>query len=123
MKNLSRLFALASLAFALCLLACARQTAVKNTNTQKPEEKPSQTEPTGAIEITSAPSGAQVILIEVTESGAGEPKPRGATPTTINLAPGKYTVHLEKTGYKFFQKEVTVKENQTVKVAATLRKQ
>jgi hypothetical protein len=121
MKNISRLFALASVV-ALCLFACARQTAVKNTNTQKPQEKPAQTQPTGSIEITSTPAGAQVILIEETEAGAGEPETRGATPTTVTVPPGKYTVHLEKNGYRFFQKQVAVKENQTVKVAATLRK-
>lgn len=126
MNKPSRIFAIASLAFALAsLLACARPPAgeSKNTNAQKPQEKPSQTEPTCAIEATSVPSGAQVILIEITESGAGEPKPRGVTPTTITIPPGKYTVHFEKTGYKFFQKEINVKLNETVKVAASLRKQ
>lgn len=126
MKNLSRIFVITSLAFALAsLAACARPPAgeSKNANAQKGQEKPTQTEPTGAIEATSTPSGAQVILIEITEAGAGEPKPRGVTPTTITIPPGKYTVHFEKTGYRFFQKEINVKENQRVKVAASLRKQ
>jgi hypothetical protein len=45
------------------------------------------------------------------------------TPTTISgVKPGKYTVDLEKVGYRFFQKEVTVKKGATVKVSATLKK-
>jgi hypothetical protein len=124
MKNLSRIFATVLLTFALAsLLACAQPPTSQNTNAQKPQEKPAQTGPTGTIEATSTPPGAQVILIEMTEAGAGEPKPQGVTPTTIAVQPGKYTVHFEKTGYKFFQKEIDVKENQTVKVAASLRKQ
>jgi PEGA domain-containing protein len=79
---------------------------------------------TGAsIEVTSAPPGAGVTLIPTSEAGAGSPQSYGLTPTTItNLAPGDYTVHLEKTGYKYFQKEVKLKENATVKVNAALKK-
>lgn len=77
----------------------------------------------GSIEITSKPPGARVLLIATDESGASEPQPRGATPTTItNLSPGTYTVHLELTGYKYFQQKVEVKENSTAKVTAILRK-
>ncbi len=126
MKNVSRIFVITSLALALAsLLACTRPPAgeSKNTNAQKPQEKQSQTTPVGTIEAASTPPGAQVILIEMTEAGSGEPKPRGVTPATITVPPGKYTVHFEKTGYRFFQKEISVKENQTVKVAASLRKQ
>lgn len=58
------------------------------------------------------------------ESGAGEPQAKGITPTTItDLAPGKYTVDLEKPGYRFFQKEVNVKAGSTAKVTANLKKQ
>jgi len=37
-------------------------------------------------------------------------------------AAGKYTVDLEKPGYKFFQKEVEVKPGKTLKVDAPLKK-
>ena len=88
----------------------------------KQASKPAQTA-AGSIEVTSTPSGANILLIATDEGGAGEPQPRGITPTTINgLAPGKYTVHLEKTGYRFSQKKIEVKAGSTVKVAATLRK-
>lgn len=79
---------------------------------------------TGSIEVTSTPPGARVLLVSVDEGGAGEPQPRGVTPTTITgVYPGKYTVDLEKPGYRFFQRNVVVKENVTAKVNAKLRKQ
>lgn len=78
---------------------------------------------TGSIEVSSTPSGARVLLVAVDEGGAGEPQARGQTPTTItDVYPGKYTVDLEKPGYKFFQKDVVVKENKIAKVNATLRR-
>lgn len=79
---------------------------------------------TGSIEISSTPPGARVLLVPIDEGGASEPQPRGVTPTTITgVSPGKYTVDLEKSGYRFFQKDVVVKANSTARVKATLRKQ
>ncbi|MFY9610891.1 MAG: PEGA domain-containing protein [Blastocatellia bacterium] len=94
----------------------------RNSN-EPPASKMAQTG-TGSIEVTSTPAGARVLLVSIDEGGAGEPQPRGVTPTTITgVYPGKYTVDLEKPGYRFFQKDVVVKESVTVKVKATLRKQ
>src|SRR5215510_1086338 len=77
----------------------------------------------GSIEVSSVPPGARVLLISDDESGAGEPQSKGLTPTTITgIEPGKYTVHLERPGYKFFQKDITVKAGSTVKVNGTLKK-
>ncbi len=88
---------------------------------------PAQTEApkaVGSIEVTSNPPGARVILIEIEEAGAGPPQPRGVTPVIIeNVAPGNYTVHLEKPGYRFFQKDIKVTEGKPEKIAATLRKE
>ena len=95
-------------------------SSTSNTNSPSKPEQPK----TGNIEIASSPSGARVLLVPDEESGAGEPQARGVTPATITgLAPGKYTVDLEKPGYRFFQKQVTVKAGGTAKVTATLRKQ
>lgn len=92
-------------------------------NSNEPASKIAQTG-TGSIEVSSTPAGARVLLVSVDEGAAGEPQPRGVTPTTITgVYPGKYTVDLEKPGYRFFQKNVVVKENVTAKVKATLRKQ
>jgi hypothetical protein len=98
----------------------ASQSKAANDNaTAKPEQKT-----TGSIDVTSKPPGARVLLVATDEGGAGEPQPKGITPTTITeLAPGKYTVDLEKPGYRFSQTEVKVKAGATVKVAAALKKQ
>jgi hypothetical protein len=98
----------------------ASQSKAANENvTAKPEQKT-----TGSIDVTSTPPGARVLLVATDEGGAGEPQPKGITPTTITgLAPGKYTVGLEKPGYTFFQKEVNVKAGTVAKVITTLKKQ
>jgi hypothetical protein len=78
----------------------------------------------GSIEVTSTPPRAKVLLILRDEGGASEPQSRGVTPTTIErLSPGKYTVHLELAGYRYFQKDVEVKENTTTKVKAVLKRE
>lgn len=90
------------------------------TNSSRPANKST----TGSIEVTSVPPGARVLLISSDQGGAGEPQSKGVTPTTItDVQPGKYTVDLERPGYRFFQKEVEVKAGKAVKVSATLRKQ
>ena len=97
--------------------------APSNSSQVKPAEQPSQSS-TGAIEVSSVPPGARVLLISTDGDTAGEPQSKGSTPTMINgVKPGKYTVDLEKQGYRFFQKEITVKKGSTVKISATLKKQ
>lgn len=92
-------------------------------NSNEPQASKIAQTGTGSIEVTSIPPGARVLLVLVDDGGAGEPQPRGVTPTTITgVYPGKYTVDLEKPGYRFFQKDVVVKENVTATVKATLRK-
>lgn len=96
--------------------------APSNASPAKPSEKPSQSS-TGTIEVSSVPPGAQVLLIATDDDTAGEPQRKGLTPTTITeVRPGKYTVDLEKPGYKFFQKEIVVKKGKTTNVSAALRK-
>ena len=115
-----------------CTPGAPANTNQPNINTNAAPSNSSQTKPsqqsnqstTGTIEVSSVPPGARVLLISNDESGAGEPQPKGSTPTTITgIQPGKYTVDLEKQGYKFFQKEITVKKGSTVKISATLKKQ
>lgn len=78
----------------------------------------------GTIEVSSVPPGARVLLVSTDEAGAGEPQSKGLTPISITgLQPGKYTVDLEKPGYRFFQREVVVKEGAVTKVNASLKKQ
>jgi hypothetical protein len=94
-----------------------------NSSQAKPSEQPNNST-TGTIEVSSVPPGARVLLISTDEDTAGEPQPKGLTPTTITgVQPGKYTVDLERPGYRFFQKDITVKKGSTAKVSATLKKQ
>ncbi|MBI3651734.1 MAG: PEGA domain-containing protein [Acidobacteria bacterium] len=77
----------------------------------------------GAIKIGSKPDGASVMLIADEGGEAGKPQLRGSSPTIIaDLAPGKYTVHLELKGFKSFQKAVEVKAGETVTVLADLKR-
>jgi len=95
------------------------QSKAANDNAPAKTEQKS----TGTIEVSSSPSGARVLLVSTDEGGAGEPQARGTTPTTISgLNAGKYTVDLEKPGYRFFQKDVAVKEGKTVQINAALKK-
>ena len=77
----------------------------------------------GSMEVSSTPAGASVILVPDLGDAAGIPETKGSTPAMITgLAPGKYTVEIEKPGYKSYQKEVEVKQGQSVKVAGRLSK-
>ena len=122
---------------ALALISCAGpQTDTVNRNApaagneNAPPAPASGTTParseatdTGSIRVESTPTGAEVMLITEAVGGASPPEPRGTTPMTITgLAPGPYTVHLEKPGYKFFQKSVQLKPGETASVKATLKK-
>jgi hypothetical protein len=138
MKLSYRLLILACFAVAIATAGCATREPSGNTNknssaninasppktaAEAPPVKTSQPG-TGSIEVSSTPSGARVLLVAVDEGGAGEPQARGLTPTTItDVYPGKYTVDLEKPGYKFFQKDVVVKANSSTKISANLKKQ
>jgi hypothetical protein len=79
---------------------------------------------TGSIDVSSTPPGARVLLVLEDEGGAGEPQPRGITPTVITgVYPGKYTVHLEMPGYRYSQQSVQVKAGSSVKITRTLKRQ
>ena len=94
-----------------------------NTSQSKPSQQPAQST-TGSIEVISNPPGARVLLISNDEGGAGEPQSKGLTPTMITgVAPGKYTVHLERPGYRFSQDNVEIKAGQTIKINKFLKKQ
>ena len=96
--------------------------ATSNTNKAAPAPNASPSKAGGTIEIESTPTGAAVILIRSEDGSAGNPERKGSTPLTITgVAPGQYSIDLEKTGFKSFQKDVDVKENKTLKIRATLK--
>ena len=64
-----------------------------------------------------------MVMIREEEGSSGDPERKGSTPVMISgVAPGKYSINLEKPGFKPFQKEVEVKEAKTVKITATLKR-
>jgi len=99
------------------------RASVSNANKPAPVAIPVPSPAGGVIEVTSAPAGAVVVLIREEEGGAGNPQRKGVTPVTISgVDPGKYSVTLEKSGFRYFQKEIEVKQNKTVRVAASLKR-
>lgn len=133
--NLTASFLAASLGLSACSITPPTNSNQRDINSNAAQSNTSQGDSsqnksvkqsttTGSIEVNSVPPGARVLLVSTDEGGAGEPQQKGLTPVTIlGLSPGKYTVDLERPGYKFFQKEVTVKPGGTAKVSATLKKQ
>jgi hypothetical protein len=100
--------------------ANAAQSKPANNNSSQKAQQTNR----GSIEVTSVPPGAGVTLIPTSEDGASAPRSYGLTPATItDLAPGKYTINLQKVGYGYAQKEVEVAANKTVKVNLSLKKQ
>jgi hypothetical protein len=78
----------------------------------------------GSIQVISTPPGAAITLIAIGEGFAGQPEPKGATPVTVTgVTAGKYTVDVEKPGYRYYQKDVVVKDGQTVKLTVPLKKE
>jgi len=69
-------------------------------------------EKTGAISITSTPSGAEVYLNN---------EYRGTTPATITAVPaGNHTIEVRERGYTSWSTSVTVNQESTVSVSSTL---
>ncbi|MEN3332781.1 MAG: hypothetical protein V7641_2146 [Blastocatellia bacterium] len=124
------------LAFAACSPASNSNTATGNATpdnanvTKRVIANPAntnvaaQSKPgTGSIEIGSIPSGAGITLVPTSPDSDGAPQSYGPTPATINdLSPGKYTVNLNKNGYKPFRQDVEVKADSMVRVKALLKK-
>ncbi len=123
-------------AFNLFTVACSLHEPATNnqanTNANVAQSKPANNNSAqkapqanmGSIEVTSVPPGAGVTLIRTYEDGADTPRSYGLTPATItDLAPGKYTINVQKAGFGYAQKEVEVAANKTVKVNLSLKKQ
>jgi len=88
-----------------------------NLSTGKVDEisKPPEeidTQNTGAINLTSTPSGAKIYL---------DNKYQGIAPQTLsNLEPGTYQLKLTKSGYQDWQQEVTVSPDKTIEIFVNL---
>jgi PEGA domain len=133
MDRIGRAFALGIISSSLLIAACGGGQPASNQNENASASQPAtplivpknQSKPgMGSIKVGTRPAGAAITLIaEAPGGGAGMPERRGTTPATIiDLAPGKYTVHLELRPYKAFQKSVEVKPDETTTVTAELTK-
>jgi PEGA domain-containing protein len=67
-----------------------------------------------AVEIKSTPDGAEITV---------DDKFMGSTPSTLKLAPGDHKIKLEKSGFKVWEKTLTVNAGATATVNPTLDKE
>ena len=67
-----------------------------------------------AVDIKSTPDGAEITVDE---------KFMGSTPSSLRLAVGKHKIKLEKSGFKSWERTMTVSAGATATVNATLEKQ
>ena len=92
--------------------------------------KPTNASPTVAVEPSGQPAAqvtVQLSSIDVKSNPDGaditiDGKFVGNTPSTVKLAPGDHTISIEKSGFKSWQRTLTVSPNGTVNVEATLEK-
>jgi hypothetical protein len=89
----------------------APQQPGTSTNAQPSLAPPEQV---ATATITSTPEGADIEV---------DGKFVGSTPSTIHLSPGEHTVSIKKSGFKPWQRTLTVGSGGTITVEATLENQ
>jgi hypothetical protein len=67
-----------------------------------------------AVDIKSTPDGAEITV---------DDKFMGSTPSTLKLAPGEHKIKLEKSGFKSWERTLTVNAGTTATVNPTLDKE
>jgi hypothetical protein len=90
----------------------SQQVQTKLSPSDAPPTSVNQAEPSrdAQVEVTSVPSGADV---EVDGNFVGN------TPSTIGVSPGEHTVGVKKTGYKTWERKITVSSGK-VNISAEL---
>jgi hypothetical protein len=78
---------------------------------EKPADKPVTDELKGSINVTSTPTGADVLL---------DGDFVGNSPAMLKLAPGKHTVTVRQTGFKDWSREITVQAGSELQLSAVL---
>jgi PEGA domain len=74
---------------------------------------------------TSAPSASIAVAVASTPDGADitvDGKFVGSTPSSLQLAPGDHSVTIEKSGYKIWQRTITLTTGASPTINATLEK-
>jgi PEGA domain-containing protein len=72
-----------------------------------------QTVETSSVVVKSTPDGADVMV---------DGKYMGSTPSTLKLTPGDHTISVEKSGFKPWQRTVTLASGSEITLDATLEK-
>ena len=78
-----------------------------------PAPAPASTEDLSTVVLKSTPDGADITV---------DGKYVGSTPSTMRLAPGDHSISIEKTGFKPWQRTMTVNPGGIVTLDATLEK-
>jgi hypothetical protein len=92
---------------------------VKTEVTKQPEEgekaaeKPTTEQPKGSINVTSSPTGGDVLL---------DGDFVGNAPAVLKPTPGKHTVTVKLSGFKDWSREITVQAGSELQLSATLEK-
>ena len=94
-----------------------------------PEAVPAATPPTSEASATQSTTGAVAQLstvdIKSTPDGAEitvDEKFMGSTPSSLRLAPGEHKIKLEKSGFKTWERTMSVGPSATATIDATLNK-
>ena len=87
-----------------------QQTATAESGSSKSEVAASGL---SSVAIKSTPDGAEITI---------DGKLIGTTPSTVQLPPGEHTIVVDKSGFKTWQRTITVTSGGTVNLEATLDK-
>jgi len=71
-------------------------------------------EETIAVPVTSTPDGADIVV---------DQKFKGSTPSTLRLKAGDHTISIEKSGFKSWQRTITVTAGESPTISVTLEKE
>lgn len=89
------------------------QAKLRPASTQQPSSVTAANSEGSSIVVNSTPAGADIKI---------DGKFIGSTPSTVKLAPGEHTVLIEKPGFQSWQRTLSVTDNGSVTVDATLEK-
>ena len=87
-----------------------KQSAVVESGTPRPEASATAMSP---VAIKSTPDGAEITI---------DGKFVGTTPSTVQLTPGEHTISIDKSGFKQWQRTITVTAGGAINLEATLDK-
>lgn len=87
-----------------------RQSPTIESGTPKPEASATAM---SAVAIKSTPDGAEITI---------DGKLVGTTPSTVQLTPGEHTISIDKSGFKSWQRTITVTAGGAINLEATLDK-